>query len=158
MAAGGRDRDGDERSGGRGPRSGESWAGGGRRTGRDEGLQAARERGQAGFRSERAAVGSRAETGESEELGLGPRSPLRGDRPPRVLDALRDELRVRHRSLSTERSYVSWVKQFILFHHKRHPAGMGREEVQAFLTELATRRTSAVRSTASLARTVRQAR
>jgi integron integrase len=35
---------------------------------------------------------------------------------------------------------VSWVKQFILFHRKRHPAGMGREEVQAFLTELATRR------------------
>ncbi|MEZ4279990.1 MAG: integron integrase [Myxococcota bacterium] len=71
---------------------------------------------------------------------MGPRSPLRGEHPPRVLDALRDQLRLRHRSLSTERSYVGWVRRFILFHGKRHPAEMGRAEVEAFLTDLATGR------------------
>jgi len=77
---------------------------------------------------------------EQEERGLGPRSPLLRARAPRVLDALREQMRLRHRSLSTERSYVSWVRQFILFHRKRHPAEMGREEVAAFLSHLASGR------------------
>jgi len=56
------------------------------------------------------------------------------------LDALRVALRLRHRSLSTEKSYASWVKQFILFHGKRHPAEMGQSEVEGFLSHLATKR------------------
>jgi integron integrase len=44
---------------------------------------------------------------------------------------------MRHRSLSTERSYVGWVKRFIFFHEVRHPWEMGKEEVGAFLNHLA---------------------
>ncbi|MCA9506507.1 MAG: integron integrase [Spirochaetaceae bacterium] len=58
-------------------------------------------------------------------------------RRPRLLDRLRQELRLRHRSSSTERSYVGWVKRYVLFHDKRHPAEMGRLEVEAFLNHLA---------------------
>lgn len=44
---------------------------------------------------------------------------------------------MRHRSLATERSYLGWVKRFILFHEVRHPREMGRVEVEAFLNHLA---------------------
>jgi len=59
-------------------------------------------------------------------------------RRPKLLDRLRGELRVRHRSLSTERSYVGWVKRFIFFHEVRHPEEMGKEEIEAFLNYLAS--------------------
>lgn len=62
----------------------------------------------------------------------------------KLLDQMRDRLRVRHYSLRTERTYVHWVRRFILFHRKRHPAAMGKPEVEAFLTHLArARRVSA---------------
>ncbi len=57
--------------------------------------------------------------------------------PPKLLDQVRDALRLKHYSYRTEESYVSWIKRFILFHHKRHPQDMGSTEVQAFLTHLA---------------------
>jgi len=57
--------------------------------------------------------------------------------PPKLLDQLRDKVRLRHYSLATERQYVQWVKRFILFHGKRHPHEMGSVEVEAFLTHLA---------------------
>lgn len=104
---------------------------------RRDGPEAAGSSGSERWRGERPGEAGPAET---EAPGLGPRSPLRGEHPPRVLDALRDQLRLRHRSLSTERSYVGWVRRFILFHGKRHPAEMGRAEVEAFLTDLATGR------------------
>ncbi len=53
---------------------------------------------------------------------------------------MRDAIRVRQYSLATERNYVQWVRRFILFHGKRHPAEMGKEEIEAFLTYLAIRR------------------
>ena len=56
---------------------------------------------------------------------------------PRLLDQVRDALRVRHYSLRTEASYLQWVKRFILFHNKRHPLEMGEREITAFLTHLA---------------------
>lgn len=63
------------------------------------------------------------------------------DRPaPRLLDQVRIRLRTRHYSLSTERSYVDWIKRFILFHNKRHPREMGGAEVGAFLSQLAVDR------------------
>jgi len=55
----------------------------------------------------------------------------------KLLDQMRDVLRLKHLSLRTEEAYVSWVKRFILFHHKRHPADMGAPEIRAFLTHLA---------------------
>ncbi|MBP1628560.1 MAG: integron integrase [Holophagaceae bacterium] len=59
---------------------------------------------------------------------------------PRLLDQLRDCIRVRHYSLRTEDAYVDWARRFILFHGKRHPREMGAPEVQAFLTHLAVER------------------
>jgi hypothetical protein len=49
---------------------------------------------------------------------------------PRLLDRVREALRVRHYSRRTEEAYVAWIRRFILFHGKRHPAEMGREEIQ----------------------------
>ena len=56
---------------------------------------------------------------------------------PKLLDRVRNEIRVRHMALSTERLYVNWIRRFIYFHHVRHPAEMGKAEVSAFLTHLA---------------------
>jgi integron integrase len=57
----------------------------------------------------------------------------------RLLDQMRLALRRKHYSQSTERSYVQWVRRFILFHGKRHPRFMGTPEVEVFLTHLAAR-------------------
>ncbi len=59
---------------------------------------------------------------------------------PKILDQLRMALRARHRSPRTEQAYVRWVRRFVQFHGLRHPAGMGVEEVNAFLTHLAVER------------------
>lgn len=56
---------------------------------------------------------------------------------PRLLDQAREALRRLHYSLRTEESYIGWMRRYILFHHKRHPAEMGAPEVEAFLTDLA---------------------
>jgi integron integrase len=58
--------------------------------------------------------------------------------PPRLLDRVRDAIRVRHYSRRTEEVYVAWIRRFILFHKMRHPREMGGEEVGAFLSWLAT--------------------
>ena len=55
----------------------------------------------------------------------------------RLLDHMRNVMRLKHMSLRTEEAYVSWVKRFILFHAKRHPTDMGADEIRAFLTHLA---------------------
>jgi len=57
--------------------------------------------------------------------------------PPKLLDQVRDRIRVKHYSIRTETQYVQWIKRFILFHNKRHPQEMGNTEVEAFLTHLA---------------------
>ena len=59
---------------------------------------------------------------------------------PRLLDQMRHTIRARHYSHRTERVYVSWVRQFILFHGKTHPAKMGKTHVESFLTYLAVKR------------------
>lgn len=56
---------------------------------------------------------------------------------PRLLDQLRDRIRLKHYSIRTETQYVHWARRYILFHHKRHPRDMGAAEVEAFLTHLA---------------------
>jgi len=53
---------------------------------------------------------------------------------------VRDKIRHIHYSLSTEKTYISWIKQYIIFNSKRHPIEMGATEVETFLTYLATRR------------------
>jgi integron integrase len=56
---------------------------------------------------------------------------------PRLLDRVRAAVRARHYSRGTEKAYVHWIKQYIFFHGKRHPAEMAAPEVAAFLTALA---------------------
>lgn len=60
--------------------------------------------------------------------------------PVRLLDQVRERTRVLHYSIRTEEQYVYWIKHFIYFHGKRHPAQMGAPEVEAFLTHLAVAR------------------
>ena len=59
---------------------------------------------------------------------------------PRLLDQVRERIRVKHYSLRTEQAYVGWIKRYILFHDKRHPRDMGKVEVEAFLGALAVER------------------
>lgn len=56
---------------------------------------------------------------------------------PKLLDELKHAIRLRHYSLRTEEQYVFWVRQYILFHGKRHPKQMGPNEVSGFMTHLA---------------------
>ena len=54
----------------------------------------------------------------------------------KLLGKVRNTLRVNHYAIKTEKSYVQWIKRFILFHKKRHPAEMGKLEVELFLPGL----------------------
>jgi integron integrase len=56
---------------------------------------------------------------------------------PKLLDQVRDLIRLKHYSIRTEQAYLGWIRRFILFHHKRHPKEMGKTEIEAFLTYLA---------------------
>jgi hypothetical protein len=55
----------------------------------------------------------------------------------KLLEVLRDKIRVKHYSISTERTYLLWIKNYILFHNKRHPKDMNKAEIEQFLTNLA---------------------
>jgi hypothetical protein len=71
------------------------------------------------------------------------REPASAGRPRRLLDAVRDAIRLRHYSRRTEEAYVAWIRRFIVFHGKRHPRDMGGPEVTAFVSSLAAREVSA---------------
>ena len=59
---------------------------------------------------------------------------------PRLLDQVREKIRLKHYSIRTEQAYVDWIKRYILFHGKRHPQEMGKREVEQFLSHLAVER------------------
>ena len=59
---------------------------------------------------------------------------------PRLLDRVVLEARRRRLSRRTEEAYRGWVRRFVLFHGKRHPAEMGGVEIAAYLTHLAVER------------------
>lgn len=65
-------------------------------------------------------------------------TPDQAAQQPRLMDRVRESLRVKHYALSTERTYCHWIKRFILHHNKRHPLEMGAAQVEAFLSHLAT--------------------
>jgi len=69
-------------------------------------------------------------------MASGTEDPATGP-PVRLLDQVRDRIRFRHYSIRTEQAYVDWIKRFIRFHGKRHPATLGGAEVEHFLTDLA---------------------
>ena len=60
--------------------------------------------------------------------------------PKKLLDQVREILHLKHYSRSTEKTYLSWIKRFILFHNKRHPQEMGESEIKEFLTYLAIKK------------------
>ena len=57
--------------------------------------------------------------------------------PKKLLDQVRDTVRLKHYSIRTEHSYVGWIKRYILYHDKRHPKDMREKEIEDFLTHLA---------------------
>ncbi|NUS39079.1 MAG: integron integrase [Lysobacter sp.] len=57
---------------------------------------------------------------------------------PELLDRVRERCRLRHYSLRTEQAYVAWIWRFIRANGGHHPRGLGKAEVEAFLTRLAT--------------------
>lgn len=59
---------------------------------------------------------------------------------PRLMDEVRRLLRLHQYSFSTEKTYVQWIRRFIVFHGKRHPREMGAAEIEAFLSHLAVAR------------------
>lgn len=58
----------------------------------------------------------------------------------KLLDMVRDKIRFKHYSLSTERNYISWIKQYIIFHNKKHPIELEKKDIENFLTNLATKK------------------
>src|SRR5438094_691732 len=61
----------------------------------------------------------------------------------KLLDRVRQAIRIRHYSRRTEEAYTAWIRRFIVFHGKRHPRELGEPEVTAFLSSLAARDVSA---------------
>jgi len=57
----------------------------------------------------------------------------------KLLDLVRDKIRVKHYSYSTEKTYVGWIKKYIFFHNKKHPIDMAKFEIEQFLTNLAVK-------------------
>ena len=59
---------------------------------------------------------------------------------PRLLNQVQDRIRAKHYSIRTEQAYLDWIKKFILYHGKHHPADMGEVEICDYLTHLAVKR------------------
>jgi len=57
----------------------------------------------------------------------------------RLLDDVRDVIRIKHYSIRTEQAYLQWIRRYILFHGKRHPRELGADHLSAFLSDLAVR-------------------
>ncbi|SFV56648.1 Integron integrase IntIPac [hydrothermal vent metagenome] len=58
----------------------------------------------------------------------------------KLLDVVRDKIRLKHYSFSTEKTYLFWIKQYIFFHNKQHPIDLDKKDIEAFLTYLAMKK------------------
>jgi Phage integrase, N-terminal SAM-like domain len=76
----------------------------------------------------------------------------------KLLDRVRDTLRLKHYSTRTEKTYIEWIKRYILFHQKRHPKDMASPEIEAFIAHLAVERNVAVSTHTVLAVGAREIR
>ena len=56
----------------------------------------------------------------------------------KLLDQVREQIKLRHYSHRTEKTYILWIKKYIYYHQKRHPAEMGSDEINQFLSHLAS--------------------
>src|SRR2546427_1300869 len=59
---------------------------------------------------------------------------------PKLLDQVREVARMKHYSIRTEQAYVNWIKRYIFFHNKKHPAEMAEAEIRAFISDLASKK------------------
>lgn len=59
---------------------------------------------------------------------------------PKLLDQVRQKIRLKHYSIRTETTYVQWIKRYILYHNKTHPKQMGAQHIESFLSHLASER------------------
>jgi integron integrase len=62
-----------------------------------------------------------------------------GRESPKLLEQVRQLIRIRHYSIRTEQAYLQWIRRYILFHGKRHPADIRGEHLTQFLSDLAIR-------------------
>lgn len=60
--------------------------------------------------------------------------------PTRLFDQLRQFIRSQHKAYKTEKTYLHWIRRFIIFHNKRHPQTMGEREIEQFLDQLVSKR------------------
>jgi integron integrase len=58
----------------------------------------------------------------------------------KLVDRIGSVIRRKHYSIRTEKTYISWIKKYVFFHHMRHPRTLGVSEIEAFLTHLAIAR------------------
>lgn len=76
----------------------------------------------------------------SHEVGAASAGAPGGPAEPKLLDRVREAVRLRHYSRRTEEAYVMWIRRFIVFHGKKHPSAMGGAEIRRYLTYLAVER------------------
>ena len=57
-----------------------------------------------------------------------------------LFDVVRNKIRVKHYSIRTEKTYISWIKSYLHFYSLQHPRELGAEQIEAFLTHLAVNR------------------
>lgn len=69
-----------------------------------------------------------------------PNNPKPLNARPKLLEVVRQRIRLRHLSYTTEKSYLGWIHRFVRFHGKRHPKEMGEKEIVSFLSHLAIER------------------
>ena len=67
---------------------------------------------------------------------------MKSPQPPKrkLLERVRDTIRLKQYSRATEKTYTSWIKSFILLHNKRHPKTMDTPEIEQYLTHLAVQK------------------
>ncbi len=70
-------------------------------------------------------------------MKMNAQNPPSSSQDKKLLDLYREALRTKHYARRTEDTYVGWVRQYILYHHKRHPREMGVAEINQFITHLA---------------------
>jgi integrase len=69
-----------------------------------------------------------------------PQESRRSTQSLRLLDRVRAEIRIRGFNRRTEKAYVNWIKRYIYFYNKRHPATLGAGEIREFVSYLAVER------------------
>lgn len=65
---------------------------------------------------------------------------LRNDAKPKLMVQIREKIRLKGYSYSTEKNYIKWIREYIFFHQKTHPLKLNEQNVRAFLNYLVTKR------------------